>query len=305
MTIRAILSLLIFAAAAFGQEKTPTGDYAVRLAQEQKAHPTLALGSDAPDFSLPGVDGKTHRLAEYTGHRVLVVMFTCNHCPMAQLYETRLKKLVDDYRSKDVAFVAIQPNDPKAIRLSELGFTDVSDGLDEMKVRAEYRHFNFPYLYDGDTQSAARAYGPKATPHLFIFDKDRKLQYEGRVDNSPRENLVKRKDASVAIEELLAGKNVEVPHTGAFWLFHQVEVEDRRPGAGGKSDRRAAGDGATGERRGTEDVADESDGEGAAGELLGDVVRTLCGRVPQAGRDLSDVPPPGLRHGDGVRELPG
>src|ERR1700744_2985462 len=116
------------------------------------AHPTLAIGAKAPDFSLPGIDGKTHTLAEYSSAKILAVIFTCNHCPTAQLYETRIKKLVDDYSSKGVAFVAIQPNDPKAILLSELGYTDVSDSLDEMKIRAEYRHFNFPYLYDGETQ---------------------------------------------------------------------------------------------------------------------------------------------------------
>src|SRR5215831_14692459 len=110
------------------------------------AHPTLAIGSPAPDFSLPGIDGKIHKLADYSGSPLLMVMFLCNHCPTSQLYEGRAKKLVDDYSSKGVAFVAIQPNDPKAVLLSELGYTDVSDSMEEMKLRAEYRHFNFPYL---------------------------------------------------------------------------------------------------------------------------------------------------------------
>jgi len=179
-------------------------------------HPTLAIGSPAPDFSLPGIDGQTHRLIDYNSSQLLAIVFTCNHCPTAQLYETRIKKLVDDFQAKSVAFVAIEPNDPQAIRLSELGYTDVSDSLDEMKIRAEYRHFNFPYLYDGDTQSVSRAYGPKATPHIFIFDKDRKLRYEGRVDDSQRASLVKSQDASNALEALLAGKPVTVAHTPAF-----------------------------------------------------------------------------------------
>ena len=179
-------------------------------------HPTLALGSSAPDFSLPGIDGNAHKLSDYSASKVLVVVFTCNHCPTAQLYETRIKKLADEYRNRDVSLVAIQPNNPNAIRLDELGYTDVSDSLDEMKIRAAYRHFNFPYLYDGDTQSVARAYGPKATPHVFIFDQDRKLRFEGRVDNSQRESLVKTQDARNAIEALLAGKPVPVPHTGVF-----------------------------------------------------------------------------------------
>jgi peroxiredoxin len=179
-------------------------------------HPTLAIGSAAPDFSLVGIDGKTHQLSDYKSSRLLAIVFTCNHCPTAQLYETRIKKLVDDFQAKSVAFVAIQPNDPQAIRLSELGYTDVSDSLDDMKIRAEYRHFNFPYLYDGDTQSVSRAYGPKATPHIFIFDEDRKLRYEGRVDDSQRASLVKSQDARNALEALVAGKTVTVAHTPAF-----------------------------------------------------------------------------------------
>jgi peroxiredoxin len=179
-------------------------------------HPTLAIGSPAPDFSLPGIDGKTHRLADYRNSHLLAVVFTCNHCPTAQLYETRIKKLVDDFQARSVAFVAIEPNDPQAIRLSELGYTDVSDSLADMKIRAEYRHFNFPYLYDGETQAVSRAYGPKATPHIFIFDRERKLRYEGRVDDSQRASLVKSADARNALEALLAGKPVTVSHTPVF-----------------------------------------------------------------------------------------
>jgi thiol-disulfide isomerase/thioredoxin len=206
------LVFLFISAAAFGDEP----------------HPTLALGSPAPDFSLPGVDGKIHKLKEYSASKVLVIVFTCNHCPTAQLYESRIKKLAEDYRNKDVSLVAIEPNNPNAIRLDELGYTDVSDSLDEMKIRSAYRHFNFPYLYDGETQSVSRAYGPKATPHVFIFDQERKLRYEGRVDNSQRESLVKTQDARHAIEALLGGKPVPVQHTGVFgcstkWISKQAE----------------------------------------------------------------------------------
>ncbi len=179
-------------------------------------HPVLAIGSAAPDFSLPGVDGKVHKLADYGGSPILMVIFMCNHCPTSQLYEGRIQKLVDDYRDKGLTPVAIQPNDPNAILLSELGYTDVSDSMDEMKIRAEYRHFNFPYLYDGETQSVSQAYGPSATPHVFVFDKDRKLRYEGRIDNSQRESLVKTQDARAALDAMLAGKPVAVAHTPAF-----------------------------------------------------------------------------------------
>jgi thiol-disulfide isomerase/thioredoxin len=206
------LTLLLISAAAFADEP----------------HPTLALGSHAPDFSLPGVDGKVHKLNDYSGTKLLVIVFTCNHCPTAQLYENRIKKLADDYRNKDVSLIAIEPNNPNAIRLDELGYTDVSDSLEEMKIRSAYRHFNFPYLYDGETQSVSRAYGPKATPHVFIFDRQRKLRYEGRVDNSQRESLVKTQDARNAIDALLTGKPVPVQHTGVFgcstkWMSKEAE----------------------------------------------------------------------------------
>ncbi len=178
--------------------------------------PTLALGSPAPDFSLPGIDGRTHKLAEYSSPKVLVLVFTCNHCPTAQLYEARIKKLVEDYRGKSVAIVAIEPNDPEAVRLDEMGYTDVGDGLEDMQIRAGYRKFNFAYLYDGETQAVARAYGPKATPHVFIFDAARKLRYEGRIDNSQREALVKTQETRAAIDALLAGQAPAVEHTGVF-----------------------------------------------------------------------------------------
>ena len=182
----------------------------------QERHPILALGSPAPDFALMGVDGKVHRLNDYAASPVLAVVFMCNHCPIAQMYEARVQQLADDYRDRGVAVVAIQPNDPKAIRIDELDSSDVSDSLAEMKIRAEYKHLRYPYLYDGDTQQVARAYGPQATPHIFIFDAQRHLRYEGRVDNSYRTELVKTRDARNAIDALLAHKEPPVTHTGVF-----------------------------------------------------------------------------------------
>ncbi|MGC1297981.1 MAG: redoxin family protein [Alloacidobacterium sp.] len=182
----------------------------------QQAHPILPLGSPAPDFALPGVDGKIHKLSDYASSPILAVVFTCNHCPIAQMYERRIEQLYEDYGKRGVAVVAIQGNDPKAIRIDELDSSDVSDTLDDMKIRVQYKHLHYPYLYAGDAESVTRAYGPQATPHVFIFDKDRSLRYEGHFDNSYRIEMVKTHDAQNAIDALLAGKEVAVKHTGVF-----------------------------------------------------------------------------------------
>jgi peroxiredoxin len=181
-----------------------------------ETHPILAIGSAAPDFALPGTDGAIHRLSDYDANPILIVAFTCNHCPIAQMYEQRIEKLAADYKDRGAALVAIQPNDPKALRIDELDSSDISDSLDEMKIRVKYKHLTYPYLYDGDTQQVARAYGPQATPHVFIFDEHRHLRYEGRIDDSYRPELVKTHDARNAIEALLAKQEVPVTHTGAM-----------------------------------------------------------------------------------------
>lgn len=188
---------------------------------------TLEIGAKAPDFALPGVDGKVHKLAEYDSAKVLVVVFTCNHCPTAQAYEDRIIKLAADYKDKGVALVAISPNDPKAVRLDELGYTDVSDSLEDMKIRAKDKGFKFPYLYDGDKQEASKAYGPVATPHVFVFDAERKLRYVGRVDDNERDpKAIKSHDARNAIEAILVGKPVPVETTRVFGC--SVKWSDKR-----------------------------------------------------------------------------
>jgi len=185
-------------------------------ASGQEAHPVLALGSPAPNFELPGVDGAIHKLVDYSSSPILVVVFTCNHCPIAQMYERRITQLASDYKDRGVAVVAIQPNDPKAITIDELDSSDISDSLDEMKMRAQYKHLTYPYLYDGETQSVADAYGPQATPHVFVFDRHRRLRYEGHMDDSYRAELVKAHEARDAIDALLAHREVMVKHTGVF-----------------------------------------------------------------------------------------
>jgi thiol-disulfide isomerase/thioredoxin len=178
--------------------------------------PTLPLGAKAPDFDLPGVDGKNHALKDFADAKVLVVVFTCNHCPTAQYYEGRLKALVDDYMDKGITVVAISPNDENSVRLDELGYTDLADSFEEMKIRARDHKFNFPYLFEGDRTGIARKYGPTATPQAFVFDAERALRYVGRIDDSEREALVKSRDLRVALDALLAGREVPVKQTKAF-----------------------------------------------------------------------------------------
>ncbi|MEJ7738265.1 MAG: redoxin family protein [Chitinophagaceae bacterium] len=178
---------------------------------------TLEIGVTAPDFKLPGVDGKTYTLASFNNSDILVIVFTCNHCPTAQAYEDRMIQLTKDYKPKGVAVIAIMPNDPKSVQLSELGYADVGDSFEDMKFHAKRKGFNFPYLYDGETEATAIAYGPVATPHIFIFDKLRKLRYQGRIDDveNPK-GTPKNLDARNAIEALLANKDIPVKTTKVF-----------------------------------------------------------------------------------------
>lgn len=192
--------------------------------------PTLSIGASAPPFELPGVDGKTYRLQDFDASPVLVVIFTCNHCPTAQFYEERIKQLVSDYQDRGVAFVAISANDETALRLNELGYTDLSDSLEEMKIRAQDREFNFPYLYAGDRPDISMQYGPTVTPHTFVFDSERKLRYVGRIDNNERVEYATVHNLRDALDAVLAGREVAVPTTRAFgcstkWPTKRFEVD--------------------------------------------------------------------------------
>ena len=187
----------------------------------------LEIGQNAPDFRLPGVDDKECSLKDFADAKILVIVFTCNHCPTAQAYEGRIKQFVEDYRDEGVAVVAISPNDPRALRLDELGYTDVGDSLEDMKVHAKDQAFNFPYLYDGDRQEVSRAYAPVTTPHVFIFDKDRKLRYSGRPDNSAKIDGVTSHDARNAVDAILASRPVPVEKTRTFGC--SIKWSDKRP----------------------------------------------------------------------------
>jgi thiol-disulfide isomerase/thioredoxin len=180
-------------------------------------YPTLPIGSPAPGFNLIGTDLKMHSLESFAGAGVLVIIFNCNHCPTAQAYEDRMKQLVTDYASKDVQLIAIMPNDPGSVRLDELGYTEYGDSFEEMRIRARDKAFNFPYLFDGETESTAKKYGPVATPHVFIFDNKRILRYTGRIDDVENPaGTPKNTDTRNAIEALLSGRPVPVTVTETF-----------------------------------------------------------------------------------------
>ncbi len=190
---------------------------------------TLGIGDTAPDFSLPGVVGRRYRLADFDRAEILVIVFTCNHCPTAQAYEERIKKLAADYRNKGVVLIAISPNDPKAVRLDELGYSDMGDSFEDMKIRAKDMEYNFVYLYDGNEQKVSRSYGPARTPHVFIFGRQRKLCYQGAIDDAEKPGLVKSRHARSAIEALLRGKKVPVEKT--MTIGCSIKWSDKRESA--------------------------------------------------------------------------
>ncbi|MGB3799930.1 MAG: redoxin domain-containing protein [Lewinella sp.] len=177
---------------------------------------TLAVGSAAPYFNLPGADGEMHTLADYADAKVIVLAFTANHCPTAQAYEQRLIDFQQDYQDNGVQVIAISPNSPLGLLYEELGYTDLNDDYDQMEVRADYAGFNFPYLYDGDDHSASLQYGPVATPHVFILDAERTLRYSGRIDESERPGTANAEDLRAATDALLAGEAISDPTTPTF-----------------------------------------------------------------------------------------
>jgi peroxiredoxin len=210
------LCLIFFCCTLFSAFADPGICFIPALADPGE-HPTLAIGAMAPNFSLPATDGKTYSLASFKDAKVLAVVFTCNHCPTAQAYEDRLIQLTKDYSNKGVAVIAIMPNDPTSIRLDELGYTDMGDSFNEMKQRATHKHYNFPYLYDGQTESTSHKYGPIATPHIFIFDRERRLRYSGRIDDVEKPSKTPNtNDARNAIDALLNNKEVSVATTKVF-----------------------------------------------------------------------------------------
>ncbi|MEM7013662.1 MAG: redoxin domain-containing protein, partial [Verrucomicrobiota bacterium] len=164
----------------------------------------LEIGDSAPDFSLHGIDGKTYTLSDFSEPDVLMIYFTGTHCPTSHGVEQRLQAFIKEMEDKSFACVAINPNHSSGLRPDEFGHTDYDETFEDSKRYANDLGWTFPFLYDGDEQVTARAYGCLATPHVFIFDKDRQLRYNGRFDDSrfPDPATVKSPDARNAVEEL-------------------------------------------------------------------------------------------------------
>lgn len=178
--------------------------------------PTLKVGQKAPDFSLKGVDDQTYTLESFKDAKLLTIVFTCNHCPTAQAYEQRIIDYQKKYKSQGVQVVAISPNADDAVRFDELGYSDMGDSFEEMKMRSEDMGYNFPYLYDGADQKVANAYGPVATPHVFVFDQNMILQYVGRIDNDEHIGRATKHDLVEATDALLSGDKPKNPTTKTF-----------------------------------------------------------------------------------------
>ena len=190
---------------------------AALLAGAAHAADELAIGAKAPDFTLPGVDGKELHLADLVakhgdqdGAAAVAVVFTCNECPFAKAYEPVLLDLAKRYADENVQFVLVNSNDPKIVP---------GDSFEKMQARAKEKAYPFPYLYDA-TQATATAYGARVTPHVFLFDRKLELRYRGRVNDSkdPRGDAktAENHDLVNAIDAVLAGKDVAVSDTKAF-----------------------------------------------------------------------------------------
>jgi peroxiredoxin len=164
----------------------------------------LEIGAAAPHFQgIVGIDDKQHSLADYKDARLIVLVFTCNHCPVAKAYEDRLVALQKDYAAKGVQIVAVNVNNIP------------DDRLDKMKERAKEKGFNFPYLYDS-SQKIGRDYGATVTPHVFLLDKDRKLAYRGAIDDNMAVDKVKKHYLRDALDALLAGRRPPETTTKQF-----------------------------------------------------------------------------------------
>jgi peroxiredoxin len=173
----------------------------------EEDHPLVAIGDPVPPFEgLLGTDGLRHSLRDYSGAAALVVIFSSNRCPTAKAYASRLRALQADYAPRGVQILLLNANAPHL-------YPD--EAFEKMVERAAEDGYTFPYLVDAG-QQVARAWGPTCTFHAFLLDRERRLAYEGRVDNARLEDRATRHDLRDALEDVLAGRPVAVPQTRAF-----------------------------------------------------------------------------------------
>jgi len=178
---------------------------------------TLQLGDTAPDFKLPATDGKTYQLSDFKDSKVLVVFFTCNHCPYVLGSDEITRQTANKFASLGVKFVGINANSK---------VTHPEDDFDHMVSRMAEKKFPWVYLYD-EPQDVALAYGALRTPHFYVFDKNRKLIYTGRGVDNPRETFkMKVNNLERALEEHLAGKPVSEPLTNPIGCNVKWEGKD-------------------------------------------------------------------------------
>lgn len=196
----------------------------------QEVPKVLAIGAQAPEFSLPGIDGKTYTLSSFSDSKALCVIFTCNHCPDSVAAAGRTEQIYQDYKGKGVALVAVNGNNPGSLTPDELGYSPYNDSFEEMTPFAKDYGWTFPYLYDGEKQEFATACGAQSTPHVFLFDAERKLRYTGRMDDGGRNSgAVDKSYLRDALDAVLAGTEVKETVTRSFgcstkWLFKQGNV---------------------------------------------------------------------------------
>ncbi|MGD0541018.1 MAG: thioredoxin family protein [Tepidisphaeraceae bacterium] len=165
---------------------------------------TLQIGKQAPDFKLPGIDGKEYSLANFKDAKVLVVVFSCNHCPYVVGSENRMIRFANDFAARGVKMIAINSNETEQHPM---------DSFDHMVTRAKEKKFPFAYVRD-ESQEVALAYGALNTPHFYVFDAQRKLRYTGRMDDNPRtEALSRTHELRDAVEAVLAGGKPAVEKT--------------------------------------------------------------------------------------------
>ena len=166
---------------------------------------STALGAEAPQFDLPGVDGQSHSLDSYADANVLVLVQSCNHCPYVQAWEGRLSAIASDYADRGVRVVAVNSNDV---------VSHPEDSFEEMQKRSREQGFTFEYLYD-EPQAVAQALGAERTPEVFVYDRDRQLRYHGAIDDNRDETGVSQQYLRDALDALLAGSDPAVAETPA------------------------------------------------------------------------------------------